>query len=87
MYVLSVREVYFHGCLHYGWFFEKKSYAIWYFAFEEAQEINLQGNLQGSKYDGDFIFLRALFSFYEKVPSPLESIGFFQNIFTATISF
>ena len=66
---------------------KKKSYAIWYFAFEEAQEINLQGNLQGSKYDGDFIFLRALFSFYEKVPSPLESIGFFQNIFTATISF
>ena len=26
------------------------------FVFVEAQDINLQGNLQGSKFDGDCVF-------------------------------
>ena len=34
--------------------------------FVEAQEINLWGNLQGSKCDGDCIFSWELFSFHEK---------------------
>ena len=33
---------------------------------------NLRGNLQGSKCDGDCIFLRGLFPFYEKVPPILK---------------
>ena len=35
--------------------------------FLEAREINLRGNLQGSKCDEYCIFLWDLFSFYEKV--------------------
>ena len=35
----------------------KKTMQFGIFVFAEAQEINLRGNLQGSKYDGDCTFL------------------------------
>ena len=54
--------------------------------FEEAQGITIRGNLQGSKCDGDCIFLWELFSLYEKVPASFDSAGFFRNIFTPTPS-
>ena len=38
-------------------------------AFVESQETNWRGNLQGSKCDGDCIFLWKLFKFYQEVPS------------------
>ena len=56
----------------------KKNMQFGVFVFVEAQEINLRGNLQGSKCDGDCIY-------YEKVPSPLDSVGFFRNICTPTV--
>ena len=55
------------------------------FASVEAQDINLRGNLQGSKCDGDCIFLWELFLFYEKfLPLPLTLWVFFRKIFTPT---
>ena len=36
------------------------------FVFVEAQEINWRGNLQGSKCDGDCIFLWNVFRFAKK---------------------
>ena len=39
--------------------------------FQEVQEINLGGNMPGSKYDEYCIFLWELFSFHVKVPSLL----------------
>ena len=35
----------------------KKFVEFGFFVFLEAQEINLRGNLQDTKYDGDRIFL------------------------------
>ena len=43
--------------------------------------INLRDNLQGSKCDGGWIFLLEPFPFSENVPSPLDPIGFFFEIF------
>ena len=51
------------------------------FVFAEDQETNWWGNLQGSKCDGDGIFLWKLFSFYEKVPSSLDFVGVFFKYF------
>ena len=48
------------------------------FVFEEALETNLQDNFQGCKCDGDCIVLWKHFSFYEKVPSSLDLVGFFE---------
>ena len=48
--------------------------------FVEVQDINLRDNLQGSKCDGDCIFLWELFLFYEEVPSTFDPAGFFQLI-------
>ena len=45
--------------------------------------MNLLGNLQCSKFDGECIFLWELFSFYDKVPS--HPADFFGNIFTPTL--
>ena len=45
--------------------------------------MNLRGNLQCSKFDGDCIFSSEHFSFYDKVPS--NPAGFFRNIFTPTL--
>ena len=44
-----------------------------------VQQMNLLGNLQCSKFDGDCIFLWEFFSFYDKVPSHLA--GFFPKYF------
>ena len=63
---------------------KKKKMQFGIFVFIEAQEINLQGNLQGSKCDGDCILLWKLFLFYKSVPSPLGPVGFFQNILAPT---
>ena len=52
------------------------------FVFVEAQETNLQDNFQGCKCDGDCIVLWKHFSFYEKVPSSLDLVGYFWKIFT-----
>ena len=46
------------------------------FVFVEAQDINLQGNLQGSKFDRDCVFSWEHFSFYEKVPSSHDRVVF-----------
>ena len=62
----------------------KKFVQFGFFVFVKARETNLRGNLQDTKYDGDRIFLWELFLFYEKVPSLLESVSFFRNIFTPT---
>ena len=62
----------------------KKTMQFGIFVFAEVQETNWRGNLQGSKCDGDFIFLWKLFSFYEKVPSHLDIVAVFWNIFTPT---
>ena len=43
----------------------------------EVQEINLRGNMRGSKCDEYCIFLRNLFLFYKNVLSPLHSVAFF----------
>ena len=49
-------------------------------AFLEVQEINLRGNMRGSKCDEYCIlyeyFMRT-FSFYEKLSSPLDPVAFF----------
>ena len=49
--------------------------------FLEAPERNLRGNLQGSQCDGCCIFLSEFFSFYEKVPSSLDPLGYFSKYF------
>ena len=49
--------------------------------FLEVQEINLRGNMWGSKCDEYCIFLWEFFSFYEKVPSPLDHVAFFSKYF------
>ena len=54
------------------------------FVFVEVHETNWRDNLQGSKCDEDFIFLRKLFSCHEKVPSHLDLEGVFLDIFTPT---
>ena len=41
----------------------KKSIQVGIFLFVEVQERNWQGNLQGSKCDGYFVFLWNIFSF------------------------
>ena len=63
---------------------KKKKMQFGIFVFIEAQEINLQGNLQGSKCDGDCILLWKLFLFYKSVPFPLDPVRFFQNILAPT---
>ena len=52
--------------------------------FLEAQEIYLGGNVQVSEYNADCMIqiLRELLSFFEKVPSPLDPVGFFRKIFS-----
>ena len=45
--------------------------------------MNLRGNLQCNKFDGDCIFSWEHFSFYDQVPS--HPAGFFRNIFTPTL--
>ena len=73
---------------------KKKGIGIWnlisnlvflFFVFEEAQEINFQGNLQGSKCDGD-ISMRTFFVL-RKSSFLHWTCGFFQNIFTPTAMF
>ena len=51
------------------------------FVFVEVHEKNWRDNLQGSKCDEDFIFLRKLFSFHEKVPSHLDLVVVFFKYF------
>ena len=46
--------------------------------FLEIQEINLQDNMKGSKYDEYCIFLWELFR-YEKVPFPFDPVTFFSK--------
>ena len=58
----------------------KKTMQFGIFVFAEVQETNWRGNLQGSKCDGDFIFLWKLFSFYEKFTSHFDLIGVFFEI-------
>ena len=46
----------------------KKIMQFGIFVYADAQEINLRGNLQGIKCDGDCLFLlEPFFLFYEKV--------------------
>ena len=59
----------------------KKTMQFGIFVFVAVQETNWRGNKQGSKCDGDFIFLWKLFSFYEKVPSYFDLVGFFLKYF------
>ena len=59
----------------------KKIMQFGIFVYAEAQEINLRGNLQGIKCDGDCLFLLELFLFYEKVFSPLDPLGLFSKHF------
>ena len=47
--------------------------------------MNLRGNLQCSKFDGDGIFSWEHFSYYDKVPP--NPAGFFRNIFTPTLGY
>ena len=53
--------------------------------FEEAQEIYLRGNIQVSECNADCMIqiLRELLSYFEKVPSPLDPVGFFRKIFSS----
>ena len=55
------------------------------FVFVEAQETNWRGNLQGSKCDGDCIFLWIFFSFYEKIAFPLDLVGVFFKYFYSNL--
>ena len=59
----------------------KKTMQFGIFVFVEVQETNWRGNLQGTKCDGDFIFLWKLFSFYEKVPYHLDLVASFLKYF------
>ena len=47
----------------------------------EVQEINLRGNMRGSKCDEHCIFLWNLFLFHKNVLSPLYPVAFFFAIF------
>ena len=48
------------------------------FVFTKAQEINLWGNLQGSKCDGDCIFFENFFRFAKNFLPLLILWGFFE---------
>ena len=60
----------------------EKEYTIWHFGLSRSPGKKLRGNMRCSKCDEYCIFSRQLFSFYEKVPSPLDPVAFFRNIFT-----
>ena len=53
--------------------------------FVEVQEMYLRGKIQVSECNADCMIqiLRELFSFLEKVPSPLDHVGFFRKIFSS----
>ena len=60
---------------------QKKTKQFGIFVFVEVQETNGGGKLQGSKCDGDFIFLWKCFSFYDKVSSYLDLVRVFLKYF------
>ena len=49
--------------------------------FLEAQQVNLRVNLRGKKCDEFFVFYETFFKFYEKVPSPPDTVGSFSKYF------
>ena len=59
------------------WLVRQKIMQFGILIFLEAEEINLRGNLKGSKCDEYFYFYN-FFGFIKKVIFPLDPVGFFE---------
>ena len=54
-----------------------KKYTSWHYGLSRSQEINLRGNMPGSKCDE---YRMKIFSFYERVPFPFSPVSFLFEI-------